>query len=546
MTLLPIVARELRVTARQRRVYWGRVATAGIAILVFAWVALFLVPLFRVTFSQSGSWIFRNLVLVAAAYGAIGGVVATADSLSREKRDGTLGLLFLTDLRGYDVVLGKLVAGGVRSLYSMLAAIPILAVAIAMGGVTYAQVALAVVAIGNLLFFSMVLGMRVSVVSLSERKALFAGLVLLMVAVLGPWVAIGIVDSVVIGGGWQSSVVSLACVSPFYPVVQLLTDLSSTPAVRGPALGHFWSSVVLVQILGWGLLAGTFRRVTRVWQAPSSFSGLTRVRHGWEQGVFGWGTGRTRLRRRLLERNPFLWVLHRERMKAGYAWGYLGIVLTVWLIGNWHSDRILYEKNVAIPTLLLIQGFLKVWVISECVSRLVEDRRGGAMELLLTTPLSDTGVLRGYGLALRRLFLGPTLALAAFECFVLGQVFGAWIGFGSAVVLAADMVSVSWAAIWYGLVSRGVNRALLLVTALVLVLPWGLVGLWLAAAAAWEYRLGAWAAPTFTHGFVAWCVASLLVDGFYVYRARQRIKADFRRVASEGVGRSVFGLKPSP
>ena len=29
----------------------------------------------------------------------------TADSLSAEKREGTLGLLFLTDLRGYDVVL---------------------------------------------------------------------------------------------------------------------------------------------------------------------------------------------------------------------------------------------------------------------------------------------------------------------------------------------------------------------------------------------------------------------------------------------------------
>ena len=31
----------------------------------------------------------------------------TADCLSEEKREGTLGLLFLTDLRGYDIVVSS-------------------------------------------------------------------------------------------------------------------------------------------------------------------------------------------------------------------------------------------------------------------------------------------------------------------------------------------------------------------------------------------------------------------------------------------------------
>jgi len=542
MTLLPIVGRELRVTARRWAVYWGRVATAGIAILVFAWVALFIMPGMGVALSLSGNWIFRNLVVVAALYGAIGGLVATADSLSREKRDGTLGLLFLTDLRGYDVVLGKLAAAGVRSLYSMLAIVPVLAVAMAMGGVTYSQVALAVVAIGNLVFFTAALGMRVSVVSMSERKALFAGLVVLMIAMLGPWIAVGVVRNLAVGRGLPLGATwAVICLSPFYPVVQLVADV--TARTRGLTPGNFWLSVGLVQAMSWGMLIATFRAATRVWQAPNVLRGWSRIRYRWEQWIYGQGQTRTRLRRRLLEVNPFLWVLQRERMKAWYAWAYLGIVLTFWLIGNWHGDRILYEVNVVIPTLLLIQGFLKVWAISECVARMVEDRRAGAMELLLTTPLSDAGVLKGYWLALRRLFLGPTLALAGFEFVVLGQVLGKGIGFFCALVLLADMFSVSWTAMWYGLVSRGTDRALLRVTALVLVLPWGLVGMWMVAAASFRHQLGAWAEPSFIHGFVAWCVASLLVDGVAADWCGNRMRQRFRRIASEGLGRSVFGLK---
>ena len=38
---------------------------------------------------------------------AIAGLVLTADCISQERREGTLGLLFLTDLRGPDVALGN-------------------------------------------------------------------------------------------------------------------------------------------------------------------------------------------------------------------------------------------------------------------------------------------------------------------------------------------------------------------------------------------------------------------------------------------------------
>ena len=49
---------------------------------------------------------------------AVAGIRATADSISSEKREGTIGLLLLTDLRGYDIVIGKFL--GAWAYYSLL------------------------------------------------------------------------------------------------------------------------------------------------------------------------------------------------------------------------------------------------------------------------------------------------------------------------------------------------------------------------------------------------------------------------------------------
>ena len=57
---------------------------------------------------------FTGLMMISFIYSLVAGRRFTADCLSEEKREGTLGLLFLTDLKGYDVVLGKVAA---TSLY---------------------------------------------------------------------------------------------------------------------------------------------------------------------------------------------------------------------------------------------------------------------------------------------------------------------------------------------------------------------------------------------------------------------------------------------
>ena len=139
MTFLPVVDRELRVAARRRGTYWTRllfaVVCAGIVglVLMFAWAM-------RGGTSGIGAGLFHFLTLIALGFSAFAGVFLTADCLSEEKREGTLGLLFLTDLKGYDVVLGKLLATSVPAIYGVLAVFPVQAITLTMGPSRYWKV----------------------------------------------------------------------------------------------------------------------------------------------------------------------------------------------------------------------------------------------------------------------------------------------------------------------------------------------------------------------------------------------------------------------
>ena len=54
---------------------------------------------------------------------------------------------------------------------------------------------------------------------------------------------------------------------------------------------------------------------------------------------------------------------------------------------------------------------IKVWFALEAGKQLSEDRKQGALELLLSTPLTVQDILRGQRLALERQFLGPVMVV---------------------------------------------------------------------------------------------------------------------------------------
>ncbi len=179
MIFLPIVERELRVAARWWSTHWLRAGAAFGAIAVGT-----------VTYlenSQSAPHeiartMFGVLSGLALVYSLFAGVRWTADSFSDEKREGTLGLLFLTDLKGYDVVFGKLVATSMGAFYGLLSIFPVLAVPLLMGGITHGEFWRMALVLVNTFLFSLAVGIFVSTLSVSARKAMAGTFTLIALA----------------------------------------------------------------------------------------------------------------------------------------------------------------------------------------------------------------------------------------------------------------------------------------------------------------------------------------------------------------------------
>src|SRR6476660_4836485 len=119
MILLPIVARELRVASRHRSTYWIRTG-AALGLIAFGTFVFLMMQREGSSPHEIAQVLFGILTASAILYSLFSGVFSTADSLSEEKREGTFGLLFLTDLKGYDVVLGKLAASSLNGIYGVI------------------------------------------------------------------------------------------------------------------------------------------------------------------------------------------------------------------------------------------------------------------------------------------------------------------------------------------------------------------------------------------------------------------------------------------
>src|ERR1043166_7423674 len=135
MIVIPVIGRELRASARQPFAYSLRVLGVSASLLACLVFGL------RHNFGPTlGGQLFGSLHFTL--FWAIWVLVPllTADCLSRERREGTLGLLFLTRLRATDIVLAKTLAHTLRALTLWLAVLPVLAIPFLLGFQERAQV----------------------------------------------------------------------------------------------------------------------------------------------------------------------------------------------------------------------------------------------------------------------------------------------------------------------------------------------------------------------------------------------------------------------
>lgn len=97
MTFLPIVQRKLNVAARRPLTRRVRFWTSGLAIII----TLFLLLLIEFSSARSavGASLFGLVRWYAFGLCLLSGIFLTADSISSERHQGTLGLLFLSELK---------------------------------------------------------------------------------------------------------------------------------------------------------------------------------------------------------------------------------------------------------------------------------------------------------------------------------------------------------------------------------------------------------------------------------------------------------------
>jgi ABC-type transport system involved in cytochrome c biogenesis permease component len=526
--LLPIVNRELRVAARNKATYRLRLFFAVGAVTIGGGLGLLSMIRGGLPGSQLGIWMFAALKWIAFIFACAAGVFLTSDSLSEEKREGTLGLLFLTDLRGHDVVLGKLLATSLRTFYSLLAIFPVMAFSFVLGGVAAEDFRHTLLALCNALFFSLALGMAISVISRDSNKAMtgaMAAMVVFLFLIPG-------LDSLLPGG--KAGFPFFGLLSPAYAFRHTISYRAS----------EFWVSIIFVQLAGWCFLAIASWLAPKTWQ-DKAVRYIPRT--GWQFRLLGRAAAGSS-RQKLLDQNPVCWLIARDRWAANLARLAILLILGVFALSlasiflsrgptaavpgstatvtNSTTTTLMTSTNGTRSGVVIVSSSsggasvmagngwymlarscasvlslaLEFWLAAHVCRFYIDGKRSGFLELLLVTPVTQADILKGHWLALRRLFLPPvaaqlllTLVFGAIQLWAASSVAVAASPAGTTIpptvnhsieiaqVIALALGTISWCvglftivwfSIWMGLTSKKIPIAMLKTFWYAKILPW--------------------------------------------------------------------------
>jgi hypothetical protein len=349
---------------------------------------------------------------------------------------------------------------------------------------------------------------------------------------------------------WNFVPLSCCLTSPGFSSYMAFAAVQS--AFKGSQWDFFYTSVATVHAMSWLLLIAAARIVPGSWQDRAEKAKWPRS-FGPAQND-GTRASRLKERRRLLEMNPIYWLTTRDRRKCSLVWVPIvaAALLAAW--GMWRYPATWKDSGIYLWVFFLLTRSLKFWLAFEACRRFGEDRRSGALELLLATPLPVKEILRGQLLGLMRQFAGPAAAvlLAEFGFLVIflrqeefADVIG--LGLGDMVMFIADLVTLSWVAMWTGLTSRHATRAGGAAVLRVLFLPgllFGAVMMLLAFVAISSRSHPAGLVERYLP-LICWFAIGVAVDLFFGFWARQRLREEFREIASEKVSRRKLWAKVS-
>jgi hypothetical protein len=392
--MVSILHREMRIASRRRWTFWSRVVTSALAFIS----GLFLILISSMQATVSGTYLFKSLVFSSFWFCLIQGVRRASASISDERREGTLGLLFLTDLRPIDVIAGKLFAVAIPLIQPLLAFLPVLAISVLLGGITGGEIFRAGLTLASILLYSISAGLFVSCVS---RKAEETGqgtifLLLAMVA-LPP----------IFGRG------PLHWLRYFSPWSAYTTIPDPGYRVSGE---DFWYSLLVTNLFAAALLlaAGYFLRrrddeplVVNV-KSMRAFIPKPRVNRAAHAAI--------------LDRNPGEWLAVRHSMGPAGKWIFNGITFAFAVFAAVLANAFNFPEGryAALAVLLVTALLILLRLASQASYPLAEARRSGAIEMMISTPLNPKCLITGQLISLRNQFLPALGMLLIASVFIIG------------------------------------------------------------------------------------------------------------------------------
>lgn len=465
MNLLPIVELELRSAARRSGTYWSRFWIGSVGVILLA--ALIFIAQSPLLGAVRMSSVFAVVRFAGLIYCLVAGVRLTFDCVSQEKRDGTLGFLFLTPLRGHDVILGKLFAKGVIPAHTMMVLVPLVWLVSLVGGIGAAELFYTVVAFGNTLFFSLAVGITASTFLRDRRRCEVIASMSAFVLFFGilPLIDAGIISLFTGTSGfwWLGSAPA--------GVFANRVDMLANPAFSiGTGVQTALIANAVMHLVSWGLIAISSWWVPRSWQErPPSGTRLS-LREWWRQWTYGAGPRRQLRRRTALEINPFLWRATRNRLRPLMPWCWVLITVAIPIClaaaAGFTPTPALISLTQVLLIVALVFWFLapKIWIAREASRTLAEERHDGTLEMVLSTRISVPEIIHGQWLGLRRnllvallfpiLFVAGLLLLFHFapelDWLKFARDWTGWLVAGT-LLFVADCFAMGWVGMWCGL-----------------------------------------------------------------------------------------------
>jgi hypothetical protein len=319
---------------------------------------------------------------------------------------------------------------------------------------------------------------------------------------------------------------------------------------RGSIGRHqFWMSLLTVSLLGLGLLVLAAVLLPHTWQSRARDA-----REGWVAAKpSGQGAGlRVERQARLtksLEANPYQWLASHARSPNIPAGIILALLVLVWFCFlaasvTLANGRDMFPMSLFTAFALHLVG--KYLAAVEATRQLGEDRRSGALELLLVTPLKETQILSGQRLALKRHSVRLKMLLVCVNlCLCVAvlvhprhmpigsreQAGFVELFLGGIIMVFVDFNAIQTVGMWMALRARSQQRAILATLAALVLVPWMAMFLLWVLAIAGTLRLSEGGVSAI---FALWFVGGIVIDLYFSAQARAGLGRGLRYWVAEG------------